>query len=185
MNVARNWKSFSATSLSAVVLMSLFLCISGCRSEGGRTHSSGDIPSGARVLHFDYAGGRNIRTLELDGGIACQADGILGPLTYRAADGGSVRRLTSSEAAVLARIRRYVPSPTLRFTWLGDKFIVYDAIYGVCNGGLYWVMNGGCNEFYSATDTWMKSTVPGSPGWRCATPPWVRKPKSPLAQHTS
>lgn len=29
-----------------------------------------DIPKGARVLHYDYAGGRNVRTLALDGGVA-------------------------------------------------------------------------------------------------------------------
>ena len=55
------------------------------------------------------------------------------------------------------------------------QLIVYDAIYGVCNGGLYWAMNRGCNEFYSATDTRLNSTLPGSPGWRCTPPPWAAR----------
>ena len=148
---------------------------SGCRGNARPAQSAAEVPRGARVLEYDYADGRNIRTLKIDGGIACQADGVLGPMTYSAADAGksNIPALTASERQALEQIRHSVSSRTLRFTWLGSEFIVYDAIYGVCNGGLYWVMNGGCNEFYSATDTWLKSTLPGSPGWRCTPPPWA------------
>ena len=148
----------------------LMLCA--CHGTAANRKSGDEIPKGARVLKYDYAGGRNVRTLAMNGGIACQADGVLGPMTYDAADAGKVRRLSKSEASVLARIRHYEHSSTLRFTWLGSQFIVYDAIYGVCMGSVYWVMNGGCDEFYSPSDTWMDTTVPGSPGWRCTPPPW-------------
>lgn len=149
------------------------LALVGCHGSSA-TKADAGIPKGARVLRYDYAGGRNVRVLAFDGGLACQADGVVGPMTYDAADAGkaSTRKLTQSEADVLRKIRRYVHSGTLRFTWLGSQFIVYDAIYGVCNGTVYWVMNGGCNEFYSSTDTWMEHTVPGSPGWPCTPPPW-------------
>jgi hypothetical protein len=158
--------------IPALITAVLMLC--GCRTTSDHVQTGDNIPKGSRILRYEYAGGRNVRTLAFGGGVACQADGVLGPLTFSAAYAGKpgIRRLTTSEAGVLARIRRYVASSTLRFTWVGGEFIVYDAIYGVCNGGLYWVMNGGCNEFYSATDTSMESTVPGSPGWRCTPPPW-------------
>jgi len=121
----------------------------GCHNASERSEKPGDsTPKGARVLHYDYAGGRNVSTLAFDGGIACQADGVLGPMTFSSVPRCrqiGIRRLTTSEAKVLATILRYATSFTLRFTWLGSKFIVYDAIYGVCNGE-YNVLNGDCNE---------------------------------------
>jgi hypothetical protein len=158
--------------LIAAALIGL-ITLSGCRTSSDRDKTSNNIPKGARVLHFDYAGGRNVRTLAFNAGIACQADGVLGPWTFSATDVGKsgVPRLTQSEATVLARIRRYVSSPTLRFTWVGSEFVVYDAISGVCNGGQYAVMNGDCNEIFSPTDTQFDHTFAGT-GCRGTPPPW-------------
>ena len=56
--------------------------------------------------------GRNVRTLKIDGGIACQADGVLGPMTYSAADAGksNIHALTASEMAGqrVYRVRLYL-----------------------------------------------------------------------------
>lgn len=154
---------------AAAILASL----AGCHGAVAQRQRPNDVPSDARVLHYEYAGGRNVRTLAMAGGIACQADGVIGPVTYAASNAGKVRRLMKSEAAALARIRHYVASPYLRFTWLGSEFIVYDAIYGVCSGGVYAVMNGDCNELYSPTDTRFENTFAGT-GCRSTPPPWKR-----------
>jgi len=57
---------------TAAVLGAL-LALSGCRTTVVHSQNSDNIPKGARILHYDYAGGRNVRTIAFDGGIACQA----------------------------------------------------------------------------------------------------------------
>ena len=85
----------------------------------------------------------------------------VGPATYLVREIGAagVPRPSRRELRTIAAIRGYVKSPVLRFAYIGGRFIVYDAVAGPCVASApgYWVLNGGCNEFYSPTDNF-KST---------------------------
>lgn len=77
------------------------------------------------------------------------------PPSYRVDDLGraGVPRPNRKDLEMVRKIRRYVHSSTLRFAYLAKNekwFIVYDAVWGPCTGNApgYFVLNGGCNEFY-------------------------------------
>ena len=97
------------------------------------------------------------------------------PVSYRAADLGKAGVPTPKprDVQMLRSIEHYVHSPTLRFVYSAQKFIVYDAIDGPCTGSApgYFALNGGCNEFYmpSKQDDYTVA-VPG-----CLSPPrpWI------------
>jgi hypothetical protein len=90
--------------------------------------------------------------------IVCTPPGD-GPVNYGVSvlSSGKSPALTSAQLAMLRAIMLHDHSPTLRFTFLETSFrndlnrpigfIVYDAIYGLCEGG-YPVLNGQCNEYY-------------------------------------
>jgi len=157
----------------AALLLSLLFCNS---CANGHTTSadrgSGD-PRIATQTHY---------------GIGCRGHHIPGtpwnphppPLSYNAKDVGKsdIPALTSSEAAVLKRIQRYIHSDTLRVAWLNPgqqgSFIVFDATDGPCaDFGLgYEVLNGSCHEFYQPGEN-PYFTNPGPPEGITCKRPWL------------
>lgn len=91
-------------------------------------------------------------------GIACLVNGRLSPPSYSARDAlrSGTPALAAAERDMLQKIMRYVHPSTLRIAFLGTarRMIVFDAVHGPCYGSApgYFVLNGGCNEFYSPFD---------------------------------
>ena len=95
-------------------------------------------------------------------------------MSYRADDVGrpGVPRLTDDQRRVLAKIRRYLHSKTLRFAFVGGSMIVFDARYGPCWDVApgYKVLNGACNEYYEPGEE--PASTFGIPGCYETPPPW-------------
>ena len=122
------------------------------------------------------ASGRDIKALEHNHSIRCVVDRVIGPPSYRFRDIGKpdVIRLSKAQLALVRGIAHYVTSDTLRFAFIGKEFIVYDAVYGPCAGGApgYWVLNGGCNEYFSPTDDF--NTTHGVDSCWGPRRPWIK-----------
>jgi hypothetical protein len=145
-------------------------CVSACDS------SARDGSDRVRVI---YQGMRTV--LEVTDGlsVACEVNGAFGPRSYLIADIGrpGVPRLTTEQRALAKRIRRYVHSRSLRFTFFGEYFAVFDAVQGPCytQAPGYQVLNAPrCNSYYSPTDNFdgprATTGCPNSPR------PWMNSP---------
>jgi len=103
-----------------------------------------------------------------------------GPRNYSIFDIGKrgVPILTKKQRKMLSSIREYVKSPTLRFTFIYDDLVVFDATDGPCfDGGApgYPVLNGACNEYYQPGED-PRKTVP-APGCIGPPRPWISSDK--------
>lgn len=76
-----------------------------------------------------------------------------GPASYLVSDLGKpgVPRPSAAQASLVRQIARYRSSRTLRFLFLNDRLVVFDAKDGPCSGSAnaYEVLNGAPNLFYS------------------------------------
>ncbi len=100
-----------------------------------------------------------------------------GPKSYLVKDLGKpdVPRLSSVQLRTIRAIRRYVASPTLRFTFTDYQgFTIFDADKGPCLdlAGGYPVLNGSCNEFYEPGED--PTTTSAAPGCLGTSPPWAK-----------
>lgn len=108
-------------------------------------------------------------------GVACyvQDKGRYGVASYSVRDVGrpGVPPLNSADAEAIRRIERYFSADTLRFANTGTEFVVFDTRQGPC-GEDYRVLNGACNEGYSARDH-LTGTVSFPGGCRNMPRPWI------------
>jgi hypothetical protein len=102
------------------------------------------------------------------------------PPSYLVADIGKagVPRPAPNDLRTVRQIQHYVHVETLRFVYAAGEFMVYDAVYEPCAGFApgYFVLNGGCNEYYMPASTSDFSIpVPG-----CLGPPrpWMPADRS-------
>lgn len=83
----------------------------------------------------------------------CTMNGRTSAESYSIADVGKpgVPKLSRSDSNVLHGIEEYIHSATMRFAFVGGRFIVYDAITGVCSPQApgYFNLAGACNEYYT------------------------------------
>ena len=131
----------------AASLAVLLLCVGFAECSGAKLESTAASAT---------PGERTVVVREEGRATFCVVDGASGPPSYRVRDAGQagVPKLTAAQLGMLRRIRVYVHPSTLRFAFVGGKFIVFDASRGPCepNAPGYSVLNGGCNEMYSPTD---------------------------------
>jgi len=158
MRLAKVWWRKIVTTLCALILVSC------AKAE--------PVAQGSPIINS----GRVIQALRRDHSVSCVVDGVKGPQTYLYTDVGKsgVMQLSTERLVLLRRIAHYVTSPSLRFGNVGKEFIVFDASYGPCAGGApgYWVLNGGCNEYFSPTDDF-KSTHGVDNCWGPPRP-WIK-----------
>lgn len=132
---------------------------------------------GQTAVECPTASCRIIREVKLRSGIACSVNGVIvGPPSYLASDVGKrgVPRLRPSDFSMLRKIKRYSDSPTLRFTYVNEEFVVFDSYPGPCNLGAGIDVLNHCNEIYNNNEPPSAITF-GSPSSNCrGTPrPWM------------
>ena len=103
-----------------------------------------------------------------------------GPRNYSVFEIGKrgVPELTRDQRKMLASIRKFVRSRSLRFTFIESDFVVFDAVDGPCfDGGApgYPVLNGACNEYYEPGED-PRKTAP-APGCIGPPRPWIPSDK--------
>ncbi len=87
-----------------------------------------------------------------------------GPRNYSINDlnKAGVPKLSQFELDMVRTIQRYVRSKLLRFAFVGNQFIIFNAKFGPCLDNDYQVLNGTCNEFYEpGEDPWKTGAMPG------------------------
>ena len=104
-----------------------------------------------------------------------------GPRNYAVSEIGKrgVPALKKNQLKMLSSIRKYVRSSTLRFTFIDDDLVVFDAVDGPCfDGGApgYPVLNGACDEYYQPGED-PRKTVP-APGCIGPPRPWIASDKN-------
>jgi hypothetical protein len=129
---------------SGLLAALLYISILGCSSKAAEHADSG--PSrGAELLVPTV--------LKVGLGTECELDGKISPASYNVQDLGAsgVPAVSSKDRNMLAKIMKFVRTPTLRFTYLRGEFLVFDAVAGPCAAGApgYFVLNGACNEYYT------------------------------------
>lgn len=99
---------------------------------------------------------RLVQAQDVGTGVRCLVDGHPGPISYPAAAAGKagVPNLTRQQDAMLHKIVKHLRSSTVRFSWVGGEFIIFDASDGPCEPYApgYPVLNMGCAARYSPTD---------------------------------
>jgi hypothetical protein len=121
---------------------------------------------------------RIIKDVHVGGGIACSVNGEVGPPSYSVYDIGKpgVPIPNTKDLDMIHAIMKYVHPSTLRFAYLETMMVVYDSYTQgeVCSGGApYFVLNGGCNEFYADTDRPFNTIGGGDMGCTFAPRPWI------------
>jgi hypothetical protein len=102
--------------------------------------------------------GNHSGVYEVRRGVAsvCNVYGTLGPPSYLVSDMGKPGAPVpdSSDVTTLHKMLRYVHSATLRYAFLGNEFIVYDAVNGPYSMEVpYAVLNErSCNAMYAPVD---------------------------------
>lgn len=101
-------------------------------------------------------GNHRIGVLRAGEGFSCEIDGVVGEAIYRVADVGHPRvpRLRPRDVRQLRAILRYVQPTSLRFTYVGDEFVLFNAPLtesDICGADTppFAVWNGSCNEYYN------------------------------------
>lgn len=103
-----------------------------------------------------------------------------GPRNYSVAEIGNpgIPKLTRRQLKSISSIKQYISSPFLRFAFVSDELIVFDAVDGPCfDGGApgYPVLNGDCNEYYQPGED--PRTTVAAPGCIGPPRPWIPSDK--------
>ncbi len=118
---------------------------------------------------------RTIHTLKVGAGLACSVDGNVGPTSYAVSTAGrpGFPHVTEKDLITLRAITKSLGSRNIRYVFLDERFVVFDASPGLCSGRVpLTVLNGRCGEFYANTDRPFE-TVGGGDMANLNTPfPW-------------
>lgn len=110
----------------------------------------------AHVVVVSSDPSRLVQAQDVGAGVRCLIDGSPGPISYPASAAGKagVPALKHQEDRILHKIAKRLRSPTVRFSWVGAQFIVFDATDGPCEPYApgYSVLNMDCSTRYSPTD---------------------------------
>jgi hypothetical protein len=122
-------------------------------------------------------GNHYVGTVEEGLGMSCSFDGKVGPLSYPVTAVGKhgVPPLEPEDARMLAALMKYVHPTTLRFTYLGKEFVVFDSSPdSLCDGRPQIDLTGSCNEYYEPLNLY-DATAANS----CINPPrpWIKDDK--------
>jgi hypothetical protein len=156
--------------LTGLLALSLIACSAATKSSQPHRHF---------VIAPRLEGNHYVGEIEDGLGIACYFDGAVGPASYAVRDIGKnhVPRPRAGDLATLHHILKYTASRTLRFVYLENEFVVFNAPSAtLCDPDVppVPVLNGACNEFYSSLDLY--STTAGT---MCSKqPPWATHKRS-------
>lgn len=148
-----------------LLLACVLVSVSACRTHAPASASPSPTLSDA-----------SLREIKVGLGVACSANGITGPTSYRVRDIGQpgVPAVSAANVAMVRAITRYVHPSTLMFAYVPGivPFVVYDASNGVCSGGQYFVLNARpCNLFYVPAD--IRFGAIAAPSCISAPRPWI------------
>lgn len=101
-------------------------------------------------------GNHRIGVLRLGQGFACEFDRTVAPASYLISDIGrpGVPKLRPRDLAAIDAIQKHVRISTLRFSYVGSEFVVFNAplpVTSVCSPETppFAVWTGACNEYYN------------------------------------
>jgi hypothetical protein len=163
-----------ASPLLGISVSSFLLVVSACSNARDRGSDTAKQWSFAHAMDAPPPQNVSITAVRFGNGERCSVefggDQWVSPTSYPATKAGSrgVPPLDSSQTALLRRIVRARASPTLRFSFVAGRFIIYDADHGPCTGAApgYAILNGDCNEYYMPSSKVSIIAIPG-----CVEPP--------------
>jgi len=85
----------------------------------------------------------------VEGGVACSVNGVVGAMQWAAgiAEVVKAHQPEPADLALLNKIKRFVHSKNLRYGYVGNQFMVFDADKGACGNAYYNLLNVPCNAY--------------------------------------
>lgn len=142
-----------------------------------RGHSSGQSTKGRSISlpPNSIPDASRIRIVRRGLGVICDNYGRTSPTSYLVYDIGKpgIPKISKTNLIMLHQMMEYVHPSTLRFAYVGGRFIVFDARSGACSGTQYAVLNAKwCNEIYVPADA--DNKIFAGPGGCFTQPrPWI------------
>jgi len=174
------WFLKSGYKALSVAILSQFTFVLGCVASNADSAHATQAPTAcptAACWHVEVAA--------ISGGYACKVNGKAGPPSFRVYDIGrpGVPKLTSAEESMIRKISSFVNPRSMRFAFLDNvsehhRFILFAIPFSkLCDSTFppAIVLNGACNEYYSAVNLPVEKMSSTTAAMGCVNPPrpWV------------
>lgn len=137
-------------------LLIITLCLAVTEACTGRA-----LSHGSQAAHYIFPprvyGNHRLAVTRVGMGFSCVTDGTVAPAIYLAEDVGhrGMPRLRRADIKTLRDILNFARPARLRFTFVGGRFIVFNAPgkpSSICNPDTppFAIWNGACNDYYNA-----------------------------------
>jgi hypothetical protein len=95
------------------------------------------------------SGAPTVTQVNAEGGVACSVNGVVGTPLYSAWDAGELKahQPEAADMTMLGRIKQFVLSKSLRYGYVRNAFIVFDADNGACGNSFYNLLNVPCDAY--------------------------------------